>query len=297
MTGILLDGIGESNRAGAIGSEMTALLFYLVAGLAAGIVSGLFGMGGGLAMVPLLVVALALDGVPLEFLMHVAVATSLAVIILTSLYTVWLRWRQSPPNFELFRKLWMPVAVGAGVGSVIGDALPGQVMRWLFMAFLAYMIGRLIRRMHALYGNAVPADGTAAGAENIEEIQTTEAWGYGTIAGIFGALLGIGVAAVMTPVLSHKGYRMGQAAEVAVGLALIVGIFAGAGYFLGGLDEIAIPQPRAGYIYLPALAGMATGALAGSPIGIRLSRRLPEVVQLGLFIAYAIAMLVVMATR
>lgn len=276
---------------------MTAILFYLVAGLAAGIVSGLFGMGGGLAMVPLLVVALALDGVPREFLMHVAVATSLAVIILTSLYTIWLRWRHARPNFDLFRKLWMPVAVGAGLGSVIGDALPGQVMRWLFMAFLTYMIARLIRRMHALYGKKRSDNGVAAASETPEEVQRSEAWGYGTIAGIFGALLGIGVAAVVTPVLSHKGYRMGQAAETVVALALIVGIFAGMGYFIGGLDEITIPQPRAGYIYLPALAGMAAGALAGSPIGIRLSRRLPELLQLGLFIAYTIAMLAVMATR
>ncbi len=277
--------------------SMTALLFYLAAGLAAGIVSGLFGMGGGLAMVPLLVVALALDGVPQAFLMHVAVGTSLAVIIVTSLYTIWLRWRRSTPNFDLLGRLWMPVALGAGAGAVIGDFLPGQVMRWFFMGFLVFMIGRLVRRMHALYGEEKPADGASPGAGAPQFLRRSEAWGYGTVAGIFGALLGIGVAAIMTPVLSHKGYRMGQAAEVAVGLAVIVGVFAGAGYFIGGLNEAGIPGPRAGYIYLPAFAGMAAGALAGSPIGIRLSRNLPELLQLGLFIAYATAMLVTMATR
>jgi uncharacterized protein len=276
---------------------MTALLFYLAAGLAAGIVSGLFGMGGGLAMVPLLVVALALDGVPQVFLMHVAVGTSLSVIIVTSLYTIWLRWRHSGPNFELLGKLWMPVAFGAGAGAVIGDYLPGQVMRWFFMAFLVFMIGRLIRRMLALYSAAKPENGASSGAAVQQSLRLPEAWGYGTVAGIFGALLGIGVAAIMTPVLSHKGYRMGQAAEVAVGLAVIVGIFAGAGYLIGGLNEVGIPEPRAGYIYLPAFGGMAVGALAGSPIGIRLSRNLPELLQLGLFIAYAIAMLITMATR
>ncbi len=276
---------------------MTALLFYLVAGLAAGIVSGLFGMGGGLAMVPLLVVALALDGVPQVFLMHVAVGTSLAVIVVTSLYTLWLRWRHSGQNFDLLARLWVPVAVGAGVGAIIGDYLPGQVMRWFFMAFLVFMIGRLVRRMGVLHSAAKAANDSPSGGNPRQSLRLTEVWGYGTVAGIFGALLGIGVAAVMTPVLSHKGYRMGQAAEVAVGLAVIVGIFAGAGYFIGGLNEVGIPGPRAGYIYLPAMGGMAVGALAGSPIGIRLSRKLPELLQLGLFIAYVIAMLIIMATR
>ncbi len=276
---------------------MTAFLFYLAAGLIAGIVSGLFGMGGGLAMVPLLVVALALDGVPQTYLMHVAVGTSLAVIILTSLYTIWLRWRSGGLNFDLFGKLWMPVAFGAGLGAAIGDHLPGLVMRWLFMAFLAYMILRLARRMAGLAQASKP-DGNGSDTKQVlATFRKSEAWGYGTIAGIFGALLGIGVAAIMTPVLSHKGYRMGQAAEVAVGLAVIVGIFAGTGYLIGGLNEIGIPEPRAGYIYLPALGGMAVGALAGSPLGLRLSRKLPEMLQLGLFLAYTIAMLVTMATR
>ena len=276
---------------------MTAFLFYLAAGLIAGIVSGLFGMGGGLAMVPLLVVALALDGVPQTYLMHVAVGTSLAVIILTSLYTIWLRWRSGGLNFDLFGKLWMPVAFGAGLGAAIGDHLPGQVMRWLFMAFLAYMILRLARRMAGLAQASKPGKNDQDTKQVLATFRTPEAWGYGTIAGIFGALLGIGVAAIMTPILSYKGYRMGQAAEVAVGLAVIVGIFAGTGYLIGGLNEVGIPEPRAGYIYLPALGGMAVGALAGSPLGLRLSRKLPEMLQLGLFLAYTIAMLATMATR
>lgn len=274
---------------------MSALLFYLVAGAIAGIVSGLFGMGGGLAMVPLLVIALAINNVPEIYLMHVAVSSSLAVIVLTSLYTIWLRWRSGGLSMDLFGKLWMPVATGAAIGSIIGDQLPGRIMRWLFMAFLAYMIVRLARRIVAL--KQAQSGHTNDRIGDLDELRTAEAWTYGPVAGVFGALLGIGVAAVMTPVLSYKGYRMGQTAEVAVGLAVIVGISAGAGYLIGGLNEVGIPEPRAGYIYLPALGGMAIGALVGSPIGVRLSTQLPELVQITLFLFYVVAMLVVMATR
>ena len=271
---------------------MGAILLYIGAGVMAGLVSGLFGMGGGLAVVPMLVLALTLSGIGPVYMMHLALGTSLCVMVLTSIYTTALRGRSGDIDTSLLKALGLPVAVGAGVGSLIGDQLPGLVLRIFFISFVLYMMARLVRR----------AMGKQTEPEKPKGVSGTlppaaESWGHGVIGGVCGALLGIGVAAIMTPFLIRRGYRIQTASAIAAALAIVVGLAAGTGYILGGLDEVGLPANSLGYVYLPALGGLVIGALAGSPLGIRLSHRLSERLQLRLFLLYLAAVLVVMATR
>ena len=272
---------------------MGAIVLYVAAGVVAGLVSGLFGMGGGLAVVPMLVLALPLAGIGPVYLMHLALGTALCVMVLTSIYTTALRGRSGDLDKALLKALIVPIAVGAGVGSLIGDLLPGLVLRIFFISFVLYMMTRLLRR--AVGGKPNPHGAAQAAAR--APPPATESWGHGLIGGVCGALLGIGVAAVMTPFLIRRGYRIQTASALAAALAIVVGLAAGTGYILGGLDEAGLPANSLGYVYLPALGGLAVGTLAGSPLGIRLSHRLPERLQLRLFLLYLAAVLVVMATR
>jgi uncharacterized protein len=272
---------------------MGAILLYVAAGVMAGLVSGLFGMGGGLAVVPMLVLALTLVGIGPVYMMHLALGTSLCVMVLTAVYTTVLRGRSGDLNTSLLKALGVPVAVGAGVGSLIGDQLPGLVLRIFFILFVIYMMARIVRRA---MGKETAQQG-AAQANPGTLPASAEIWGYGLVGGVCGALLGIGVAAVMTPFLIRHGYRIQTASAIAAALAIVVGLAAGSGYILGGLNETGLPPLSLGYLYLPALGGLVVGALAGSPLGIRLSHRLSERLQLRLFLLYLAAVLVVMATR
>ena len=272
---------------------MGAILLYVAAGVLAGLVSGLFGMGGGLAVVPMLVLALTLSGIGPVYMMHLALGTALCVMVLTSIYTTALRGRSGDLDRGLLKALGLPVAVGAGAGSLIGDLLPGLVLRIFFISFVLYMMGRLVRR--AMGGEPAPQGAAQANPGTLPP--AAQSWGHGLIGGVCGALLGIGVAAVMTPFLMRRGYRIQAASALAAALAIVVGLAAGAGYILGGLDEIGLPANSLGYVYLPALGGVIVGALAGSPLGIGLSHRLSERLQLRLFLVYLAAVLVVMATR
>lgn len=268
---------------------METIALYLAAGLVAGLVSGLFGMGGGLAVVPMLFVALQLSGISPHYLMHLAVGTSLAVVVLTSIYTTVLRGCGGDIDTDLLKSFAAPVAIGAVAGALVSDQLPGVALRVFFICFVLYVMARLILRALGRAG-----DGAGAGAVSLA---APLRWAYGLIAGVCGAFLGIGVAAVLTPLLIRRGIRIQTASAMAAALAIVVGLSAGAGYVFGGLDEPGLPRANLGYVYLPALAGLAVGAMAGSPLGIRLSRRLPDRVQIGLFLAYLAAVLVVMATR
>jgi uncharacterized membrane protein YfcA len=268
-----------------------AIFIYVVAGVVAGLVSGLFGMGGGLAVVPMLVLALTLVGIGPDYLMHLSLGTSLCVMVLTSIYTTMLRGRSGDLEMDLLKALLLPVALGAIVGSLISDQLPGYLLRIFFICFVLYMTVRLLRR--AMGRTSEPQ--TPKGASGTLP-PSALSWGYGLISGVCGALLGIGVAAVMTPFLIRLGYRISTASALAAALAIVVGLAAGTGYILGGLDEVGLPANSLGYVYLPAFAGLVVGALAGSPLGIRLSHTLSERIQLRLFLLYLAAVLIVMAT-
>jgi uncharacterized membrane protein YfcA len=224
-------------------------------------------------------------------MMHLALGTSLSVMVLTSIYTTALRGRSGDLDRGLLKALGVPVAIGAGAGSLIGDLLAGLVLRVFFISFVLYMMARLVRR--AMGRQLEPAKPKGASGTLPPPAQS---WGYGLIGGVCGALLGIGVAAIMTPFLIRRGYRIQTASALAAALAIVVGLAAGTGYIFGGLDEAGLPANSLGYVYLPALGGLVVGALAGSPLGIALSHRLSERLQLRLFLAYLAAVLVVMAT-
>jgi uncharacterized membrane protein YfcA len=120
---------------------------------------------------------------------------------------------------------------------------------------------------------------------------------YGLLSGLFGALLGAGAAIIMVPFLKASGYRIQIAAALAASLSAAIGLGAGTGYLIGGLNEPGLPEWSAGYIFIPAFAGLAAGAFIGSPIGVKISHVLNEDLQFWLFLVYLATVLTVMATR
>jgi uncharacterized membrane protein YfcA len=87
---------------------------------------------------------------------------------------------------------------------------------------------------------------------------------------------------------------MRTASAIAAALSAVIGIGAGAGYVLGGLDTAGLPSAAIGYLYLPAFAGMTAGALLGSPLGVRVSHLMTESTQFRLFLAYLVVVLAAM---
>ena len=267
----------------------TIYLVYLLAGVVAGLLSGLFGLGGGLTIVPALAVALPLQGVAPEHVMHLAIGTSLAVMFFTALYTTFLRSRHGDMNWPLFRHLLPLVVLGTAIGAFAGGILPGPILRSFFIAFVAYM---LARALHRHYGKSKDAAARTESAPVMPSRASRLTSGVTT--GLTGALLGAGTAIITVPYLQAAGYRIQSASAIAAALSAVIGIGAGAGYMLGGLGATGLPAAAIGYLYLPAFAGMTAGALLGSPLGVRISHRMPEAAQFWLFLAYLAVVLVAM---
>jgi uncharacterized membrane protein YfcA len=254
----------------------------------------MFGLGGGLTIVPALAFALPLEGVKEKYVMHLAVGTSLIVMVVTALYTTVLRHRRGDLDWALFRRIAPRVVIGAVLGAICGDLLPGLALRLFFVGFVGYTIARALYRRY----------GAPPGSADSEVIQAPPAmlrgaslWVYGLATGVCGALLGAGAAIIIVPFLRSAGCRMQIASAIAAGLSAAIGVGAGVGYVVGGLNETDLPPAAIGYLYLPAFAGLSIGALIGSPLGVKISHSLDEDIQFWLFLAYLAIVLGVMILR
>jgi uncharacterized membrane protein YfcA len=267
---------------------LEAIAIYVAAGLLAGFVSGLFGVGGAFTMTPALIIALPLQGIVEDQVMHLTAGTALAVMATTSIYVAVLRFRVGDLHLPLMFRFVPFIAAGALGGALIGDALPGLVLKIIFIGFVGLAIVR---------GVFQQPKATTAGGGDFAAIQGPRLWGYGTVTGITGALLGPGPAVIIMPYLRTAHYPMPVVAATCSALAGLLGAAAATGYVFGGFNEIGLPALSLGYLYLPAFGGLAVGALAGSPFGVRASHRLGDTFLHRAFIGYLAFIFVVTLTQ
>ncbi len=271
---------------------MEIVLIYLGAGLMAGFVSGLFGLGGGLTIVPALVISLPMKGVAPEHVMHLALGTSLGVLLVTAAHTTLLRHARGDLDWALVWRYGLAVLIGAALGAAIGNALPGDVLRAVFIGFVGITLLRASLKRLRRARHKQPEPQASPGGPHGALI-----WAYGVPTGVAGALLGMGAAILTVPFLRQEGYSMPRAAAVAAAMSVVIGLGAGVGYILGGIGEPGLPVWALGYLYLPAFAGLIAGAFLGSPLGVRASHALNEDLQSGLFVCYLLAVLAAMLVR
>ncbi len=267
---------------------LEAVAIYVAAGLLAGFVSGLFGVGGAFTMTPALIIALPLQGVADSQVMHLTAGTALAVMATTSAYVAVLRYRVGDLHLPLTLRFVPFIATGALAGALVGDALPGIVLKIIFISFVALAIVRGLFQRH-------PAD--TAGGGDLAAIRGAGLWGHGTVTGITGALLGPGPAVIIGPFLRAARCPMPVVAATCSALAALLGVAAAAGYIYGGFNEGGLPVLALGYLYLPAFVGLAVGALVGSPFGVRGSHRVADALLHRLFIGYLAFILAVTLTQ
>ena len=197
---------------------------YLLTGALAGFVSGLFGVGGAYTMSPALIIALPLQGAADAQVMHLTIGTALAVMATTSAYVAVLRYRAGDLQLPLLFRFVPFIAAGALLGALTGDALPGLVLKILFIGFIALTILRgLFYRGHA----AVPGGG------DLVAIRGVSLWFYGTLTGFTGSLLGPGPAIIIAPWLRRHRYPMPMVSATASALAGLLGFAAAIGVFFG----------------------------------------------------------------
>ena len=118
---------------------LTVILMYLGVGAVAGVLAGLLGVGGGLVIVPMMVITLTWQGIPQEHIMHLALGTSLASIIFTSVSSFMAHHRRGAVQWQVVRQIVLGILLGTFLGATLASRLSTGVLKGIFIIFLYYM--------------------------------------------------------------------------------------------------------------------------------------------------------------
>ncbi len=243
---------------------MEALWFYLPVGAFAGLTAGLLGVGGGIVVVPALAILFTQQGMAPALVMHRAIATSLAAIMVTALSSVLAHHRYGAVRWTVFSRLAPGIATGAVAGAAVADALPSQVLRLLFGVFevlVALQLMLAVRPSGAREPPGTLAQGLA-----------------GLVIGTISASLGIGGGTLTVPLLLWWRVPIRNAVATAAACGLPIAVAGSLGFVVAGWHSAAPGEWSLGYVYLPALAGVAVASVLLAPLGARLAHRLPRAV-------------------
>lgn len=240
---------------------MTAqLLIYLTAGAGAGTAAGLLGIGGGVIVVPLLLVLFGLEGIEASVAMHLAVGTSLGTIVFTTLGSALSHYRLGAVELPAFRRLGLGLVAGAAAGAALAGLLPAEALKRLFGAFLLLGVPlMLLKPVPERHGAGRPAGMLAAGG------------GIGTLS----AMLGVGGGILAVPYLIRQGLPMHRAVATSAACMVPLATCGALGFIAAGWGDPRLPAGATGFVYWPALLGIAAASLVASSAAARLAHRVP----------------------
>lgn len=237
---------------------LSTLLLFACAGLAAGFLAGLLGIGGGLVVVPLLYFYFSGDTALAPHAMHLALGSSLAFIVINSGFVAWTHMRLDGVRWNEVRRLGPGLAVGSLAGAALADMLPTGILARFFGIFLLVMAVLII------------AQRTAPTRHPPQWLSSV----IGLPMGLLASLAGVGGGVMAVPWLLARGHRAAHAVATSSVSTVLVAALGASGYIL--FAEY-LPLPGAtGYVYWPAVFGIAITALATARFGARLAHRVDQ---------------------
>ena len=240
---------------------METLLIFAATGVAAGLLAGLFGVGGGLIMVPALAFVLPWQGVGPDVVMQVSIGTSLAVISATSVSSMLAHHRQQGVLWDVFLRFAPGLAAGALAGAFVAHALPGLVLQRIVGG------GAILVAIQMFLDRKPVSDRGVPGFAGL--------FSAGGIIGLLSALIGIGGGSMTVPFLSWRGVPIQQAVGTSAACGVPIAWAGAAGFVVAGWSAAGLPAFSAGYVALPAFAAIAVASVVTAPIGARLAHSLP----------------------
>ncbi|MBY0427753.1 MAG: sulfite exporter TauE/SafE family protein [Alphaproteobacteria bacterium] len=237
------------------------LTLLVVAGVFAGFIAGLFGVGGGTVTVPVLFYWFGHMGVVPEVAMHVSIATSLATIIATSLSSSSAHEKRGSVDHDILKK-WGPYI---GIGSIAGALLAGQMsgtnLRLVFGSFL------ILIALYMLIGKPGKVLRDSLPGINIQRA-------IAAFIGTFSSLVGVGGGALAVPTLAACNVPMQRAVGTSSAFGVIVAIPGAIGFIISGWAHEGLPPYSLGYVSLMGLLVLLPTTAALAPVGAKVAHHL-----------------------
>lgn len=229
-----------------------------VTGIAAGFVAGLLGVGGGIIIVPVLDLVLSTFAVDPSIRMKIAVATSLATIILTSVSSARSHYKKGAIDFDIL-KSWGPmIFIGVILGTLVAGFVDGRVLSLVFATVALLVAANMIFRAnaHALmpaFPNVVVKSG------------------LGLVVGLVSAMMGIGGGTLSVPILTAFGTDIRRAVATGAAIGFVIAIPGTIGYIIAGWNVTGLPPASLGYVNLLAFICIVPLSMLAAPWGARVA--------------------------
>ncbi len=241
--------------------EPTLIFALLFLGTVAGFLAGLLGIGGGVILVPGLYAIFKMLGISDEIIMHMALGTSLAIIVPTGLSSAHAHWKKRAVDWHGAKRIGLGVIIGSSFGVFLANQLSGANLSLIFSIAIIILAGLMLARPERLsFCRDIPKQPWSGLA--------------GIIIGLISSLIGIGGATLSVPYMSLCRVSIHRAIGTAAALGLFIAIPATIGFiYIGWL--IDAPPYSLGFVYLPAWFLIVMSSVFSARLGVTLAHKVP----------------------
>lgn len=240
---------------------MLMLAGYLLLGVFAGFAAGLLGIGGGAVVVPGLFFLLPVAGVGDAQVMHLAVASSLAAASFTAISSTAAHHARGAVRWPLVQKLSVGIVLGVAMGSVVADRLPGDALRMIFGIFETGVGVQMFFGLKPAPGRDVPGLAGLLAA--------------GVVIGGVSTVMGIAGGTLTVPLLLWCAVPLKQAIATSAACGVPIATIGAIGLGIAGADSAGLPAWATGYVFWPAVLGIAVVSIPMARQGARVAHALP----------------------
>jgi len=236
-------------------------LGYIALGAFVGFFAGLLGIGGGSVMVPLLVMMFAAQGFSSGEIMHLALGTSMAAILFTSISSVRTHHAHRAVLWPVVARITPGIVLGTLLGTRIASLVPTKALALIFTIFVCYVSVQMILNVKPKPHRELPGMlGTSL---------------VGAFIGGLSCLVAIGGGALSVPFMTWCNVKVQQAIGTSAAIGFPIALGGAIGYLWNGWSVGGLPEGSLGFVYMPAVLGVAVVSILTAPIGARLTHQLP----------------------
>jgi uncharacterized membrane protein YfcA len=237
-------------------------LMLLAAGALSGLLAGMFGVGGGTVVVPVLYEVFVTLGVPDELRMPLCAGTSLALIIPTSIASFTRHRKTNAVNFELLRLWGVPIIAGVIGGTVLARYAPAVVFK------IAFVSVALLTAVRLIFRDRLPTLG--------QDLPQRLRMPYGLAIGFSAALIGIGGGILSNMIMTLHGRSIHESVATSAGVGVMVSIPGALGYMAVGWDRMGLPPFSVGFVSIAAVLALMPASFLTARLGARVAHGLSK---------------------
>lgn len=249
---------------------------YLTLGAIAGYLAGLFGVGGGLLLVPVLLLLFDAQQFPAEHVMHLALGTSMANILFTSLASMRKHHQHRAVNWRVVRNITPGILLGTGIGAVFATSISPHLLGIFFALFVYFAAAQILLGVRPHASRQLPG---------MAGMTIT-----GILTGWLSSMVSIGGGTVAVPFLLWCNVSLRNAIGTSAAIGFPVAVGGTIGYVLTGMNIHFLPAYSLGFVYLPALLWVALASVITAPLGAKATHHMKTGVLRKLFALLLIAL-------